>query len=120
MALQGSVRQDLDIVARYGGEEFAVIMPDADMDTARLVAERVRRTVIDLGALHAQSDIGVVSVSVGIAASGMSVVMTAEDLIHLADGALYEAKRGGRNRLCESAGGRLRGMPESQVLASTG
>jgi diguanylate cyclase (GGDEF)-like protein len=102
IALQGSVRQDLDIVARYGGEEFAVIMPDADLDTARLVAERVRRTVIELAAPHAQSDIGSVSISIGIAASGMSAVMTSENLIHLADGALYDAKRIGRNRVCES------------------
>jgi diguanylate cyclase (GGDEF)-like protein len=102
IALQGSVRQDLDIVARYGGEEFAVIMPDADLETARLVAERVRRTVVEMAAPHAQSDIGSISVSIGIAASGLSAVMTSENLIHLADGALYDAKRTGRNRVCES------------------
>jgi diguanylate cyclase (GGDEF)-like protein len=106
-ALQGSVRQDLDVAARYGGEEFAVVMPNIDADPARLVAERVRGAVIGLGVLHAQSDIGWVSVSIGIAAAVPSGDMVAEDLIRLADGALYDAKRNGRNRVCAISAGRL-------------
>jgi diguanylate cyclase (GGDEF)-like protein len=102
MALQGSARQGVDIIARYGGEEFAAIMPGADTDTARSIAERMRQSVIGLGAPHAQSDIGSVSVSIGIAASALAGAITAEALIHLADGALYDAKRDGRDRVCEA------------------
>jgi diguanylate cyclase (GGDEF)-like protein len=99
-ALQSSARQDLDVAARFGGEEFAVIMPGADWNTARSVAERIRRAIIDLGLPHAQSDLGMVSVSIGIAASAQTAGGTAEDLVRVADGALYEAKRNGRNRVC--------------------
>ena len=106
-ALQGSVRQHVDIAARYGGEEFAVIMPNVDADTARLVAERVRGAVHNLAAPHAQSDFGLVSVSIGIAAVMPSGGMGAEELIHLADGALYDAKRNGRDRVSVVAVGGL-------------
>jgi diguanylate cyclase (GGDEF)-like protein len=107
-ALRNSVRQGVDMVARYGGEEFAVIMPGADTDTARSVAERMRQSVTGLGAPHAQSDTGSVSVSIGVAASALAGAITAEALIHLADGALYDAKRNGRDRVCESDFGGFR------------
>jgi diguanylate cyclase (GGDEF)-like protein len=106
-ALQSSVRQHVDIAARYGGEEFVVIMPNVDSDTARLVAERVRAAVSSLGVPHAHSDFGRVSVSIGIAAVMPSGDMIAEELIHLADRALYDAKRSGRDRVAEIAVGRL-------------
>jgi diguanylate cyclase (GGDEF)-like protein len=106
-ALQSSVRQHVDIAARYGGEEFVVIMPGVDSDMARLVAERVRGAVSSLGVPHAHSDFGRVSVSIGIAAVMPSGDMIAEELIHLADGALYDAKRSGRDRVAEIAVGRL-------------
>jgi diguanylate cyclase (GGDEF)-like protein len=99
-ALQCNVRQDVDIAARYGGEEFVVIMPGADPDTAQSVAERVRRAIIALGIPHVQSELGFVSVSVGLAASVQAGAVTAEDLVRLADGALYDAKRNGRNCIC--------------------
>ena len=105
-ALQSSVRQHVDIAARYGGEEFAVIMPGVDADMARLVAERVRGAVSALGVPHAQSDFGLVSVSIGIAAVMPSGDMVAEELLHLADGALYDAKRNGRDRVSAIAAGR--------------
>ena len=101
-ALASGIRQDLDVAARYGGEEFAVIMPNSDADNSRQVAERVRLAILSLGVPHAQSSIGWISVSIGIAAVMPSDKMIAEELIHLADGALYDAKRDGRNRVCEA------------------
>jgi diguanylate cyclase (GGDEF)-like protein len=106
-ALQSSVRQHVDIAARYGGEEFAVIMPDVDADTARLVAERMRAAVTNLGIPHAQSDFGLVSASIGVAALMPSGDMVAEELIHLADRALYDAKGNGRNQVGPISVGRL-------------
>jgi diguanylate cyclase (GGDEF)-like protein len=106
-ALHGSVRQQVDIAARYGGEEFAVIMPDVDADMARLVAERMRAAVAGLRVPHAQSDFGLVSASIGIAAVIPAGGMVAEELINLADRALYDAKRNGRNQVCQMPTGRL-------------
>jgi diguanylate cyclase (GGDEF)-like protein len=74
---------------------------------ARLVAERVRGAVNGLGVPHAQSDFGLVSVSIGIAAVMPSGDMVAEELLHLADRALYDSKRNGRDRVSAIAAGRL-------------
>jgi diguanylate cyclase (GGDEF)-like protein len=105
--LHSSARQHVDIAARYGGEEFAVIMPGVDVDMARLVAERVRAAVNRLGVPHAQSNFGLASVSIGIAAVMPSGDMVAEELLYRADGALYHAKRNGRDRVSAIAAGRL-------------
>ena len=106
-ALKSSVRQHVDIAARYGGEEFAVIMPDVDADTGRLVAERMRTAITGLRVPHAQSDFDLVSASIGVAALIPSGDLVAEQLIHLADRALYDAKRNGRNQVCQNSIGCL-------------
>ena len=106
-ALRTSVRQDVDIVARYGGEEFAVIMPGADMAMVRQVAERMRQSVTDSALPHASSEIGRVSISIGTATSMLTGVTTSEDLVRLADRALYDAKDSGRDRVCEAVADRL-------------
>lgn len=85
-----------DIVGRYGGEEFAVILPGAEEDMAKIIAERLRRSIEDS---RVQTDQGEVSytVSIGIAsARGRDVKI--EELLDRADLALYTAKAQGRNR----------------------
>ena len=82
-----------DTVARMGGEEFVFIVPDADAVAAYELAERVRKeveTVFADGPVALTISCGAVS----FPASGT----TAESLMAAADGALYAAKRGGRNR----------------------
>lgn len=80
----------VDIAARYGGEEFVVILPETGLDRAVTIGERIRDTVekMDLGEGKPR-----VTTSVGVA-SGIGA-----DLVENADKALYEAKRGGRNRV---------------------
>ena len=91
-----------DLAARYGGEEFAVVLPNTDRAGAIKVAERIRLEIIALDISHADSPAGVVSASFGVTtvAAGHETQLRAADLIARADAHLYEAKRGGRNRVC--------------------
>jgi len=98
--LVSATRQN-DVVARIGGEEFAVLLPHTDEETATDVAERVRASV----ALHTTDpqvtvSIGVASVEGGLFQHGEDPIERAATLMERADGALYRAKRAGRNRVC--------------------
>jgi diguanylate cyclase (GGDEF)-like protein len=90
--MRGAVRET-DLAARYGGEEFAVLLPDTDAETALLVAERIRAAVAAYPFPHAD-----VTVSIGATHGGIAGG-TPEALVASADGALYAAKRSGRNRV---------------------
>lgn len=99
-ALQEKIFRPADLVARYGGEEFVVVMPNTDLHGAQLVAERIQQHVHGLTIPHEASEIdGVVSISVGVAATIPTPRLTAEQLLAAADGALYAAKHAGRNRV---------------------
>ena len=98
--LQTSARRAGDLVARYGGEEFVVVAADSDRETALELAETMRRSVELLAMPHDVSPASnVVTVSLGVAAIVPSENMPAARLLHLADDALYRAKRQGRNRI---------------------
>jgi diguanylate cyclase (GGDEF)-like protein len=95
-----AVLRPSDLVARYGGEEFAVILPSVDQAGAYAVAERIRESIAALAIVHSGNDaLGVVTVSVGLACGVPSRGTNEKDLITLADKALYQAKRSGRNRV---------------------
>lgn len=96
----GLLRPD-DFLGRYGGEEFAVILPRTDLAGATVVAERLRSNIESLGIPHpASSAAGHVTISQGLACAVPEPASSASSLIALADEALYEAKRSGRNQLC--------------------
>lgn len=98
--LQDCIHRADDIVARYGGEEFIVFLPDTDLNGAITVGERILQDVTGRKIPHEKSTTGkVVSVSIGVANSQFTGSMSLSQLQALADKALYEAKRGGRNRL---------------------
>ncbi|MCO1656474.1 diguanylate cyclase [Pseudonocardia humida] len=88
--------RDTDLLCRYGGEEFAAILPRADLAAAVDVAERMRLAVEDARLPHT-GDVGVVTVSVGVASSPASTRSQGSELLARADLALYAAKRAGRN-----------------------
>lgn len=94
--LRGQVRR-MDTPARYGGEEFAVILPEVNLEAATIFAERLRQKVE--AECFAGND--PVTISLGIAAANPHHEPHVEEFIKQADGALYEAKRGGRNRVCK-------------------
>lgn len=92
------VRQT-DLPCRYGGEEFAVMFPDTDLDHAGAVAEELRRKIEEADFPNQQAQpTGNLTISIGVAAlsPGMS---SPEELIAMADKALYDAKSSGRNRV---------------------
>ena len=89
----------VDFAARYGGEEFAVIVPQIQIDTLRVIAERIRSGVEALPALR---DGGTLTVSIGAAAYPKDG-KTVEALFQAADERLYQAKREGRNRVVTPA-----------------
>jgi diguanylate cyclase (GGDEF)-like protein len=95
--LAGSLRET-DLLCRYGGEEFAVILPRTDLEVAVNVAERMRRAVEDARLPHTP-DGRIVTVSIGVASSPASATGREDDLVAVADAALYEAKHAGRNRV---------------------
>lgn len=91
--------RNLDSVCRYGGEEMSVILPETGVDAAAQMAERIRSAIeghrFDVG--QGQS-IGI-TVSIGVA-SLPPPETSVEKLVAVADKALYEAKEGGRNKVC--------------------
>jgi diguanylate cyclase (GGDEF)-like protein len=86
-----------DVLARVGGEEFAVLLPEVEPAGAQVAAEKVRRLVESARFLVDQKEFGC-TVSVGIAAFDASMT-SPQALYEAADKNLYEAKRGGRNRV---------------------
>ena len=93
----GSMLRDTDFLARYGGEEFCCLLPEANLDEAFNLAERLRQAI-------EQDDIDFdgqplkITVSFGVAYMH-DEIESAESLLQKADGALYAAKESGRNRV---------------------
>jgi len=95
--LARSIRAE-DIVCRFGGEEFVIILPTASLSAACGRAERIRSKLREMTVLHQGQSLGMITVSVGVAAlpeHGTSP----KELLETADAALYRAKREGRDRV---------------------
>lgn len=90
------VIRNIDMCARLGGEEFVVLLPGADGGTAQSVAERLRAALA--GAELATSTSASVTCTVSIGIATLDPQETLATLLVRADGALYAAKSGGRNR----------------------
>lgn len=101
-AVRNVIRRPGDLTARYGGEEMAVILPRTGAVGAAQVGQSIRAAVEAMAVPHEDSPGGVLTVSVGVAtamgAVGMTIPMP-DGLVIGADGALYRAKSGGRNRV---------------------
>lgn len=95
------LKRPADLAARYGGEEFAIILPETPLTGALIVAESCRRHLEQLAIENPQAttDRSSVTMSVGVASVIPSPLSRVEDLIELADQALYAAKTAGRNRV---------------------
>ena len=85
-----------DIACRYGGEEFTLILPDASKEIGILRAEQLLDTVSKLRVTHEKTDLGPITLSIGVCAYSQDS-HSVDDLLKAADSALYEAKKRGRN-----------------------
>jgi diguanylate cyclase (GGDEF)-like protein len=86
--------REYDLPSRYGGEEFAVILPETNLRDAIELAERIRERI----ASRIFSRAGHVTASIGVANYPANAI-NRDELIRVADAALYDAKNSGRNRV---------------------
>lgn len=94
----GAVLRPYDALGRYGGEEILVVLPSCPADKALEVAQRIRTTVFSTPISTEFGPIPV-SISLGLAVLDGPQTMSFNELLHLADQALYQAKSNGRNRV---------------------
>lgn len=87
-----------DVLARYGGEEFGIILPDTDRFGAETLASRVLLSVSSSPVIYSQYEINY-TVSIGLVVYDGAVPVKKDQLIAVADAALYESKRNGKNRV---------------------
>jgi diguanylate cyclase (GGDEF)-like protein len=110
-----------DFVCRFGGEEFVVILPTADSEASRARAERLRTGMRELAIMHQGRSLGIVTISVGVSEFPQHGV-SPQELMAAADAALYEAKRGGRDRAVVASSHAVEevAMPGAGRSATTG
>ncbi len=92
-----------DCCARFGGEEFIVLSPDTNIEQGKAMAEKIQQAIAALNIPHQESKVSSkLTVSIGVAALVPSEGSSKEQLLELADKAMYEAKAAGRNRTIAS------------------
>lgn len=90
------VVRSTDVRCRYGGDEFLIVLPDTPLDGAQHVAESIRRSMRTLAMVAGDRTIPV-TISIGVVKAD-SDELGITGLLERADAALYQSKRGGRNR----------------------
>jgi diguanylate cyclase (GGDEF)-like protein len=104
------------ITSRWGGEEFVALLPGANLAGARLFAESVRSAFAALPIAGVPDRVRFTA-SLGVAEARAQEGLS--DLRRRADAALYEAKKGGRNRVCLSGHGIGDAMPEHPLAVAS-
>jgi diguanylate cyclase (GGDEF)-like protein len=100
--LAASLQRSSDLAARYGGEEFAILLPNTHSVGATEIAERVRKAVTELYIEDQRRVARPNTVSIGIAVAHPRADGGQDELVGMADRALYAAKRQGKNRIVNS------------------
>lgn len=92
------LRRPSDVVCRYGGEEFVIILPETHQRGGIKIAEKIRKAILALKIAHRASDVNdYVTCSLGVASVTPTKYMPPEEIIRMADQALYTSKTLGRN-----------------------
>lgn len=102
-ALNNCITRESDLFARYGGEEFVAVLPGTDTAGALIVANKLLKALEAEAIPHEYSDVAnVVTMSIGVASMLPGKNNTPEELITMADRALYNSKKCGRNQVSAS------------------
>jgi diguanylate cyclase (GGDEF)-like protein len=102
MTIKSIIREG-ETGARVGGEEFALLLPHTSAQEATVVAERIRKAIEEKRITIKAEEVGVTA-SAGVACTVGNEAHGAEEIYQLADQALLQAKRGGRNRVITAKG----------------
>jgi len=100
-SIRKSIRSDVDWIARFGGEEFMIILPETDIKGATLLGERLRAEISRI-AIEFEGKKTSITASFGVSGFGPSTPdkkISPDSMIAVADAALYQAKKEGRNRV---------------------
>ncbi|MCR4667144.1 MAG: diguanylate cyclase [Desulfovibrio sp.] len=102
-AMMKTLKRKNDLLFRYGGEEFAILLVDVSPEDTLNIAEHLRQAVKDLNICNEQSPLKQITISVGVSymesEDARSISNPVTQLISLADMALYESKKNGRDRV---------------------
>jgi diguanylate cyclase (GGDEF)-like protein len=95
------LKRSSDFLARYGGEEFVCVLPNTELEGAVAIADQILQSFRQAKVVHkfsATADF--ITLSIGIAVSGPERVLLPDQLLSIADKALYRAKEQGKNQYC--------------------
>jgi len=95
-----NIQRKSDVVCRYGGEEFIILLPKTSIDGAKIVAQNIRKDVESLIINLEENKELKFTVSLGVSSIDMQKETSIEASLKRADDALYDAKEGGRNKVC--------------------
>jgi len=96
--------RDNDLAARYGGDELLAVLPGADLETCRQIAERIRSVVAERRIRRRSTGEEISSITISVGVAEFRPGESEESLIERCDRALYRAKRDGRNRVMTEIG----------------
>jgi len=92
--------RESDVICRFGGEEFIILLPETNVEGAKIIAEKIRLAIKDK-VVHINNTVELKStVSIGVSQVDLQSDKHIETSIHRADKALYEAKETGKDKVC--------------------
>ncbi len=97
-----NLSRNSDVACRFGGEEFLILLPETNLEGAYAIGEKIRKHVEDLVIKLENQETLKFTISAGVAQIDIENELNLEKTIQRADDALYEAKEGGRNKVCKS------------------
>jgi diguanylate cyclase (GGDEF)-like protein len=96
--IKDSIRSS-DLAVRYGGDEFALLLPQTGLEKSQMLAERIKQSVGEYDFSDISHRLPEITVSLGVCTFPHEKIKQKNDLIKLADEALYAAKQEGRNKV---------------------